>query len=143
MIIAQFGLFEVQVEGVFGQSFELCELYLGNAPKALDTVDVDAQVVADHTITFCECRRTLRFNPMAKSVAVHGNRGLRVVDLHRSQGRRPASHAAKSTPNAQLLIAKCASAVLSRLLTYRPRARSQNTHADRVNTLAPSQNPTA
>ncbi len=42
MIVELFGLFQVQVEGMPGQPFELREPHLGHALEALDAVDVDA-----------------------------------------------------------------------------------------------------
>ena len=41
MIEAPFGLFEVEVEGVFGHPLELGEPDLGHAPEAFDAIYVD------------------------------------------------------------------------------------------------------
>ena len=41
VIVAPFGLFQVQMEGVFRQTLELGEANFGHSPEALDPVDMN------------------------------------------------------------------------------------------------------
>ena len=44
MIVSPFGFFEVQMEGVSGEAFKLCQPDLGQPPEAFDAIDVDGSL---------------------------------------------------------------------------------------------------
>ncbi len=85
MIVAPFGLFQVQVEYVFWQAFRLRQPHLGHAPEPLDAVDVNAAAgefvlgMIDAEVPVAEVDQ-----PVITAPTVHCPAG----DLHRKSAKR-------------------------------------------------------